>query len=77
LLLKVFFGEVASPEILAGHIRERRLEAERLRSHLEELDAEEPGDVYDSLTRRWGLEYAAAVIRWAKRAERELARSPS
>jgi hypothetical protein len=53
------------------------LEAERLRSHLEELDAEEPGDVYDSLTRRWGLEYAAAVIRWAKRAERELARSPS
>lgn len=77
LLLKVFFGEVASPEILVGHIRERRLEAERLRSHLEELDAEEPGDVYDSLTRRWGLEYAAAVIRWAKRAERELARSPS
>lgn len=76
LLLKVFFGEVASPEILAGHIRERRLEAERLRSHLEEVEEEAQGDVYDSLTRRWGLEYAAAVIRWAKRAERELARSP-
>ena len=77
LLLKVFFGEVASPEILAGHIRERRLEAERLRSYLEKVEGEASGDVYDSLTRRWGLEYAAAVIRWAKRAERELARSPS
>lgn len=76
LLLKVFFGEVASPEILAGHIRERRLEAERLRSYLEEVEGEAQSDVYDSLTRRWGLEYAAAVIRWAKRAERELARSP-
>jgi len=75
LLLKVFFGDVASPEILAGHIRERRLEAEELRSYLEELEADPArDDLYEALTRRWGLEYAAAVIRWAKRAERELAR---
>jgi DNA-binding PadR family transcriptional regulator len=74
LLLKVFFGDVASPEVLAGHIRERRLEAERLRATLERIEAEaDADDLHGSLTRRWGLEYAAAVIRWAKRAERELA----
>jgi PadR family transcriptional regulator, regulatory protein AphA len=71
LLLKVFFGDVASPEILVGHIRERRLEAEKLRSFLEALEEE---DLHARLTIRWGLEYAAAVIRWAKHAERELAR---
>ena len=71
LLLKVFFGDVASPEILAGHIRERRSEAEKLRSFLEELDED---DLHAKLTIRWGLEYSAAVIRWAKHAERELGR---
>jgi PadR family transcriptional regulator, regulatory protein AphA len=70
LLLKVFFGEVASPEVLAGHIRERRLEAEQLRSYLEEIEED---DLHARLTIDWGLEYAGAVIRWAKHAERELA----
>jgi PadR family transcriptional regulator, regulatory protein AphA len=70
LLLKVFFGEVASQEVLVEHIRQRRLEAETLRSYLEAIDED---DLYARLTIRWGLEYAGAVIRWAKRAERELA----
>jgi DNA-binding PadR family transcriptional regulator len=70
LLLKVFFGDVASPEILARHVRGRRLEAEKLRSFLQELEED---DLHAKLTIRWGLEYSAAVIRWAKQAERELA----
>jgi PadR family transcriptional regulator, regulatory protein AphA len=71
LLLKVFFGDIASPDILARHIRERRLEAETLRSFLEDLQEE---DLHTKLTIRWGLEYAGAVIRWAKHAERQLDR---
>jgi PadR family transcriptional regulator AphA len=73
LLLKVFFGDVASPEVLAQHIRERRREAERLREFLETVEED---DLHARLTIRWGLEYAAAVIRWAKHAERAL-RAPS
>ena len=69
LLLKVFFGEVASQEVLVEHIRQRRLEAEALRTYLEEIEQD---DLHARLTIRWGLEYAGAVIRWAKRAEREL-----
>lgn len=72
LLLKVFFGEVASQEVLVEHIRQRRLEAEALRSYLEEIEED---DLHARLTIRWGLEYAGAVIRWAKRAERELSGS--
>jgi PadR family transcriptional regulator AphA len=73
LLLKVFFGDLASPEVIAGHIRERRFEAERLRSYLEELEANPAqDDFYEGLTIRWGLDYANAVIRWARHAEREL-----
>jgi PadR family transcriptional regulator, regulatory protein AphA len=69
LLLKVFFGDIASPEILARHIRQRRSEAEELRSFLEGLEED---DLHARLTISWGLEYADAVIRWAKHAEREL-----
>ena len=73
LLLKVFFGDLVTPEVIAGHIKERRLEAERLRSRLEEIEADFDPDFHATLTIRWGFEYAGAVIRWAKRAERELA----
>jgi DNA-binding PadR family transcriptional regulator len=74
LLLKIFFGDVTSPEVIAGHIRGRRQKAERLRSTLEEIEADlDPDDLHSRLTVRWGFEYAGAVIRWAKRAERELA----
>ena len=69
LLLKIFFGQAASPEVLVEHIRQRRLEAAALRSYLEELEED---DFHARLTISWGLEYAGAVIRWAKRAEREL-----
>jgi PadR family transcriptional regulator, regulatory protein AphA len=73
LLTKVFFGNIVSADVLAGHIRQRRLEAEQLRAVLEEIEARaDPDDLHRALTRGWGLEYTAALIRWAKRAEREL-----
>jgi PadR family transcriptional regulator, regulatory protein AphA len=75
LLTKVFFGDIVSPDVLVGHIRQRRQEAEQLRSILQEIDAKaDPGDLHRALTRAWGLEYTTALIRWAKRAERELSR---
>jgi DNA-binding PadR family transcriptional regulator len=73
LLLKVFFGDLASPEVLADQVRARRLEAERLREEMDRFEAEaDPQDVYTALTRAWGREYAAAVIRWARAAEGQL-----
>jgi DNA-binding PadR family transcriptional regulator len=75
LLTKVFFGDNVSPDVLVQHIRQRRQEAEELRSVLEKIEARaDPEDLHRALTRAWGLEYAAALIRWAKRAERELSR---
>src|SRR2546428_6875353 len=76
LLLKLFFGEASSPEVLAEQVRARRLEAERLRETLEDTDSQaDPTDLYPALTRRWGLEYADAVIRWAHETEDLLARA--
>jgi hypothetical protein len=70
----VFFGDIVSPDVLSGHIRQRRLEAEQLRAVLEEIEERaDPDDLHSALTRGWGLEYTAALIRWAKRSERELA----
>jgi PadR family transcriptional regulator AphA len=76
LLLKIFFGEVSSPDALANQVRARRLEAERLRETLTRFDEEaDPDELYSALTRDWGHEYADAVIRWARRAEARLRRS--
>jgi DNA-binding PadR family transcriptional regulator len=75
-LLKVFFGSLASPEAMLEQIRVRREEAEQLKRELEQLDADaadDRDDFFPSLTRRYGFEYAEAVIRWARAAERELA----
>jgi DNA-binding PadR family transcriptional regulator len=77
LLLKVFFGDLMRPERLREQIRERRLEAEQLKSELaaikDEAAARGSTDVFAALTRRYGNEWADAVIRWAEHAERSLA----
>ena len=73
LLLKLFFGDLTSPEVLADQIQARRLEAELLREEMDRFEAEaDPDDVYTALTRAWGREYAHAVIRWARAAEARL-----
>ena len=77
LLLKVFFGEHAAPDALLEQVRERRREAEALRADLERIDASAGGrskDFFPALTRRYGLEYADAIIRWSDGVERELTR---
>ena len=76
LLLKLFFGALTSPDVLAAQIRERREEAERLDRALHEFDREaDPDELYGALTRDWGHEYARAVERWARKAEAALARA--
>lgn len=75
LLVKVFFGDVATPEAIVQQIRQRRAEAEQLKAELEEIERRGSHDLYPRLTRLYGLEYAKAIIRWAKAAERELLRA--
>jgi DNA-binding PadR family transcriptional regulator len=75
LLLKVFFGHLADPEAVIEQVRARRREAEQLKAQLEQIDERSSGtggDLYPSLTRRYGHHYADAIIRWAKDVEREL-----
>lgn len=72
LLVKVFFGELAGPEAMLRHVRQRRAEAEQLKAEIEAIDAEGRDDLYPRLTRLYGLEYAKAIIRWTRAAEREL-----
>ena len=75
LLLKLFFGELAPPEVLLEQVTEARREAEELRAELlaiEERARELPDDEFAALTRRYGFEYADAIIRWAEAAEHEL-----
>lgn len=76
LLLKLFFGDLSSPEALAEQVRERREAMEQLKAELNEIDArlgESERDFYSNLTRRYGHRYADAIIRWAKEVERDLA----
>ena len=75
LLLKVFFGELADTAAVLEQVRARRREAEQLKAELQEIDercAGAEGDLFPSLTRRYGHHYADAIIRWAKEVEREL-----
>ena len=74
-LLRVYLGRLGSSDALARTVRAQREDAEALRTDLEEIDARATGgasDYHASLTRRYGLAYAAAVIEWADSVEREL-----
>jgi PadR family transcriptional regulator, regulatory protein AphA len=74
LLLKLFFGDLSSPEVLAAQVRERRESMERLKAELNEIDARlGESDFYSNLTRKYGHRYADAIIRWAKEVEKDLA----
>lgn len=75
LLLKLFFGDFADPEAVLDQVRARRAEAEQLKADLGAIDARcegEEGDLFPSLTRRYGHHYADAIIRWADEVERKL-----
>jgi PadR family transcriptional regulator AphA len=75
LLLKIFFGEYASAEILLEQVRARRAEMEQLKDELDALDKRARGDEHDlfpQLTRMYGRRYADAIIGWADDVERKL-----
>jgi DNA-binding PadR family transcriptional regulator len=75
LLLKLFFGEHGDFDSMLDHVRARRRDAEQLKKELIEIEArtpKTPEDRFPALTRRYGLEYADALIRWADWAERNL-----
>ena len=75
LLLKLFFGDLAPPEVLLEQVAEARREAEERRTDLLAIESrarELPDDEFAALTRRYGFEHADAIIRWAEAAEREL-----
>ncbi len=77
LLLKLYFGDLSSPERLAEHVRERRAAAQKLKDELTAFDADpcdDPElDFHANLTRRYGHAVVNAIIRWADETERELA----
>lgn len=75
LLLKIFFGEYGSAEILLEQVRARRAEMEQLKDELDALDERARGDRHDlfpQLTRMYGRRYADAIIGWADDVERKL-----
>jgi DNA-binding PadR family transcriptional regulator len=76
LLLKLFFAEHADVATIRGYVRQRRVAAAQLARELAELDAKAKADERDrfpALTRRYGHEVTAAVVRWATAVEQELA----
>jgi DNA-binding PadR family transcriptional regulator len=71
MLLKLYFGDLLSGEILVSHLRHIRSEAAAFKSRLEEKPA--AGDVYAELASKHTLEWLKALIRWASTAEKEVA----
>jgi DNA-binding PadR family transcriptional regulator len=70
-LLRVYFGAETSPDVVAGHVAARKREAEERIVLLRELKPALGGigapasDPYRGFVLDWGLEYYAAVVRWA------------
>ncbi len=77
LLLKIFFGDHASPAALLDQVRARRDEMKKMKAELAAIDEKARGrehDFFPRLTRIYGQRYAEAIIRWADEVERELGR---
>jgi len=71
LLLKLYFGDLLSPETLLEHVRAMKAQATLLKKRLEEHP--DRHDVYAELAYTHTLEWLKALIRWASSTERELA----
>jgi DNA-binding PadR family transcriptional regulator len=71
MLLKLYFGDLLSPEILLSHVRHIRTEANTLKRRLEAHP--DHHDAYADLAFKHTLEWLKSVIRWASTAEREIA----
>jgi len=73
ILLKLYLGEEADVDSLQRQLSERAEEAERLQAELQELEAAgSGGSPFEAITRRWGLLYAEALLRWTEEAAASL-----
>jgi DNA-binding PadR family transcriptional regulator len=70
MLLKLYFGDLLSPETLLAHIRHIRSEAAALQKRLEQHP--DRHDVYADLAFKHTLEWLKSLTRWAANAEKEL-----
>ena len=67
-LLKVFFGEKMSRDVLVGHVRSKREAAADELAEYREIEKEIKNDersYFGYATLRWGIAQARAWIRWA------------
>jgi PadR family transcriptional regulator, regulatory protein AphA len=71
MLLKLYFGDLVSPETLRAHVAHIKSQASELKKQLEEHP--DRHDVYAELAYTHTLEWLRALIRWASSTERELA----
>jgi DNA-binding PadR family transcriptional regulator len=71
MLLKLYFGDLLSPEILLSHVVHIKTEAAAFKRQLEEHP--DRHDVYADLAFRHTLEWLKSLMRWAAKAEREIA----
>lgn len=78
LLLKLALADDAHAGTLVEQVRERRAEAEQLRSELIDLDAAggSADPPFEYLTRRYGFFYVDALLQWTGEVLESLERSP-
>lgn len=68
-LLRVFFGDLMSPEALRAHVEQHRRDAAERLAEYEEIERRikhDERDRYGYLTLRWGLEAVRGRLRWAE-----------
>jgi DNA-binding PadR family transcriptional regulator len=70
ILLKLYFGELVSPQILLSHVQHIRQEAAELQERLQAQPDDR--DVYAELAFKHTLEWLKTLGRWATAAEHEL-----
>ena len=68
LLLKLFFGALADPDVLRAHVLERKRRAEQQLAELEEIERriDQDEDFFPYLTLLHGLEDARSTVIWAE-----------
>ena len=71
ILLKLYFGDLLTPETLHAHVLHVKSQAAALKKRLEEHP--DRHDVYAELAYTLTLEWLKAILRWASTTERELA----
>jgi DNA-binding PadR family transcriptional regulator len=71
MLLKLYFGDLLSPETLLAHVRHIRTQTAELQKRLEQHP--DRHDVYADLAYKHTVEWLKSLMRWATAAEKELA----